>query len=753
MDNNKQKLLKLIRWMPIVGIVFISIILIIISLYGIDRYFNKKAHELENNTKKEMIQNAKKNITTLKALSNDIDVVIVDSYKREVKTEIDSVMILINDIYNDHKSYPKSKIIKIIKEELRGIRFFDDKNGYYFIYDKSGKVILMPIKPSLEGKNLWNYQDIKGKYIIRNFMQGLKKNPGGVFEEWYYYLPNTNIIDKKLGYAKYYKKLNFMIGTAVYYKSIQKEMKKRFLEIAAKLGKTDYSTLTIFDKNNHMIYTSNLKVKCEHCNQKISKFAKLNTNKMNIYKSKDKTIKIITYYKPLQLTIVNKIDSEKINMMIKKNEKELQNVIYKTLTQFLFTAIIFVLLSLLISLYLSKNIEKVFLGYEKSLIRAKEKAQENAKAKSEFLANMSHEIRTPLNAMLGFIQILQSKNFSQEDKEHLNIIEKSGQNLLAIINDILDFSKIEAGKFNIERTTFNPQEDIRIVHELFSAYASEKNILLKINTKNLKYNIISDETRIKQVISNLLSNAIKFTSSGKQIELNVQYDDKTQKLFVEVVDEGIGIAKEKLDTIFQAFTQADNSTTRKYGGTGLGLSISYRLIQLLGGELKVQSELNRGSRFYFEIPAEKSSEIVKSYDKKIKSTKNLKFNHYVLLVEDNRANQIFMKVLLKKLGATQDVANDGAEAIEKFKTHKYDIIFMDENMPIMNGIEATKKIRQIEKEKELNRTIIVALTANSLEGDKERFIGSGMDMYLSKPLDVKKLIDVFKRLDEAEGLA
>jgi len=748
MIKDKQKLLKFMRWIPVLGILSISIILIIISSYGINKYFDEKAQKLEKNIKKEIIQNSKKNITTLKTLSNDVNRVILDSYKREVKISVDIAMILIDTIYNNNNSYPEEKIIEKIKKELRRVRFFSDKSGYYFVYDKNGNVVLLPIKPSLEDKNLWNHQDIKGKYIIQDLIDGSKKKRADrVFQEWYYYIPNTNIMGKKLGYARYYKKLDLMVGTALYYKNIKEEMKKRFLEIVSKIDKTKYSTLSIFDENRHLIYTSGSKMQSQCCNQKIFQLAKPDTNKIYIDKSSDKMIKIATYYKPLKLLMISTIDTNKIDKIIKKNKKEvIENITHKVLQQFLLTAIIFILLSLFISLKLSKIMEKMFLKYEKSIVMEKNRAEKSTKAKSEFLANMSHEIRTPLNAMFGFIQILQSKNFSKEDKEHLNIIEKSGQNLLTIINDILDFSKIEAGKFNIDRTVFNPQKNICVVHELFSGYASEKNILLKINTENLKYNIISDETRLKQVIANLLSNAIKFTLTGKKIELNISYDDKNQKLFVEVTDEGIGISKDKLDTIFQAFTQADNSTTRKYGGTGLGLTISYRLIQLLGGELKVESELNKGSRFYFEIPAEKSSKIVKDEDRNSKPTKDIKFDYHILLVEDNSANQAFMKVLLKKIGVTFDIANNGLEAIEKFKTNKYDIILMDENMPIMNGTEATKNIRRIEKEKNLSHITIVALTANSLEGDEEKFLKVGMDMYLSKPLNIRKLINVFEEL-------
>ena len=734
--------------MPIVGIVSISFILIMISLYGINDYFSQKAKKTEENTKQSMIDTAMKNIRTIKNLSQDIDMVIKDSFKREVRLEVDSGINIINRICKTYSHLSKKEKIEKIKNVLRDFRFFDDKSGYFFIYDKKGNVILLPIKPSLEGKNLLNFRDIKGKYIIREFITKLKKNPNGVFEEWYYYLPGTNIMKKKLGYSKYYKDLDILIGTAIYYVDIKKEIRKRFFHTVSKIENINYSKLVILDDYGEVVYTKNdMSQHSLERAQRVVKIAKSDKDKIHTFISKDsKTMQIFSYYKPLNMTIVSKICLDKLQEVAKNSKKDVDKIMHLVISQFLMTAIAFIMISLLISLYISKNIEKIFFGYEESLIKAKNIALENSKIKSEFLANMSHEIRTPLNAMLGFIQILKDKDFSKEDKEHLNIVEKSGQNLLAIINDILDFSKIEAGKFKIELIEFNPKEDIRVVHGLFAAYASEKNISLKTKTQNLDYNIISDATRVKQVIANLLSNAIKFTSSNKKIELNAKYDKQKQMLHVEVVDEGIGIAKEKINTILQAFTQADSSTTRKYGGTGLGLTISYKLIQLLGGELKVESEVGKGSKFYFEIPAKKSSKIVESSSPKQESIKNLKFNYHILLVEDNHANQMFMQVLLKKLGVSYDIANDGTEAIKEFEENRYDMIFMDENMPIMNGIEATKKIREIEKEKGLNRTIIVALTANSLEGDEERFLEAGMDMYLAKPLDIKKLITVFKDL-------
>jgi len=344
--------------------------------------------------------------------------------------------------------------------------------------------------------------------------------------------------------------------------------------------------------------------------------------------------------------------------------------------------------------------------------------------------------------MLGFVDIIYEKEDKVENKKYLEIIKKSGKNLLTIINDILDFSKIESGKLRIEKIEFNPKEEFGIIVSLFSAKASEKNVSLSINMHNLDYYIISDPVRIKQVISNLVSNAIKFTSPGKKVICNINYNKHTQKLYIEVIDEGVGIEKSKLKSIFKPFSQADTSTTRKYGGTGLGLTISKKLVELLGGELKVDSEIEVGSKFYFSIPAKKTELISKQIQEKSekKEMLNIKFKSNILIVEDNKANQMFLKVVLNSLGIKDiDIANDGIEAIQKVKEKKYDLIFMDENMPNMNGIEASKKIKELG----IN-TPIIAVTANALSGDKERFL-EVMEGYIPKPIDKDKLVEVLNK--------
>jgi len=377
---------------------------------------------------------------------------------------------------------------------------------------------------------------------------------------------------------------------------------------------------------------------------------------------------------------------------------------------------------------------------ESKLTTEKNRARKAEKAKSEFLANMSHEIRTPLNGILGFVDILKDNLKNKQNKEYLKIIDSSGNHLLGVIEDILDFSKIESKKLEIEQIDFDVKDELLSVVELFKAKASEKNIVMSVNLDNdLPQTLNADPLRIKQVISNLLSNAIKFTDNGKKIHITLSYEDET--LSVCVKDEGIGIKQKKLKHIFEAFGQEDSSTTREFGGTGLGLSISKELIKLMNGELNVESEVGKGSEFYFSVPAKQVNSIVKHIEK----TEFRELIGRVLIVEDNKANQMFLSVILKKMKLDFEIANDGLEAVEMCTSTKYDAVFMDENMPNMNGIQATKHIREYEKKNVLEHTPVIALTANALKGDREKFLKAGMDEYITKPFNKKKIYEVLNR--------
>ena len=487
------------------------------------------------------------------------------------------------------------------------------------------------------------------------------------------------------------------------------------------------------------------------------------------------------------------------------------------------------------------------------LAKAQKLAEESTKAKSEFLASMSHEIRTPLNAILGFVTLLK-KEIKEQPKaqEYLDIIDTSGKSLLTIINDILDFSKMQSGQFQIDNYELEPLDEFNKAVMLFSSRAYEKHLnYITYIDPALPSKIKIDGIRVNQILSNLLSNAIKFTPLYGEVKVAVNFSDN--KLIISVQDTGIGITPEQQEHLFDSFTQADNSTTRKYGGTGLGLAISRMLATLMHGELKVVSQKDVGSTFTLTLPVEviqqepteilnkeiisqlriallntlpelnTSMQTLRTYLENFGATSivelkayqedgydllfftpdeeynvpiieagtpavaalrssNIKlanFSHiaplyapftiqsiaeaitdtgvaikkestqtqseqeddevefigHILIAEDNKTNQMLIKLLMMDYALTFKIANDGVEAVELFKKEKFDLVLMDENMPNMNGIEAVKQIRAYEEEKELLLTPIVALTANALQSDRERFLAAGMDGFVAKPID------------------
>ena len=495
-------------------------------------------------------------------------------------------------------------------------------------------------------------------------------------------------------------------------------------------------------------------------------------------------------------------------------------------------------------------------------------------AKSLFLANMSHEIRTPLNGIVGFTEILRSTDLTEEQDEFLSIIDKSSENLLSIINNILDLSKIESNKIEIENIVFDAAEEFESAVETYAVSATEKNIDLNYYMDpTISSKLKGDPTKIKEIIINLLSNAVKFTSYGGEINLEItkiENDNNTSKIKFLVQDNGIGMTKDQQSRIFDAFSQADVSVTRKYGGTGLGLTISSQFVELMGGELELESAKDHGTSFFFTLPLEEiaSSEVnyahaftdltLGKYEQDIptkldnyleeyfkyfgpnlkhfesigdlkeldnnnvcknywididKAKQNImdalhhmdkskfivianvtsrnkveelgiaqsnvifkpvtlsklktvlsntattapqlveettaiqqtKFDAHVLITEDNIINQKLIKRILEEHGITVDIANNGLESFEKRRAGTYDLLFMDIQMPVMDGIEATHEILDYEEDEELAHVPIVALTANALKGDRERFLGEGMDEYITKPIETAELLYILNK--------
>lgn len=386
---------------------------------------------------------------------------------------------------------------------------------------------------------------------------------------------------------------------------------------------------------------------------------------------------------------------------------------------------------------------------EQQLIEAKKMADELTLIKDSFLATMSHEIRTPLTAIIGFSNLLAKSELNEEQETYMKAIHYAGENLLTIINDILDFSKIKAGKLTFENIYFELMDIIHPLIEMFQLKATENNIELSYQIEgNVPMELQGDPVRLNQVLINLLSNALKFTEKGC-IKIHIKIisqDDDNALLKFSVEDTGIGISENKLDSIFESFTQANSNTTRKYGGSGLGLSIVKNIVDLQGGTIAVKSIINKGSIFTFNLPFKKAKKHKKTTDNtdfiKGGNLKEIK----ILLVEDNKTNQQLVSIILNKMGyGTVDIASSGFIAIEKIKQSMYDILLMDIEMPEMDGYEVTQRIRT-QFEEPISNIPIIAMTAHTTSDAKEKCIAVGMNDIISKPFKTEILVNKINQL-------
>ncbi len=392
--------------------------------------------------------------------------------------------------------------------------------------------------------------------------------------------------------------------------------------------------------------------------------------------------------------------------------------------------------------------EEIQQHYVESLIKAREASEAANKAKSEFLAVMTHELRTPMNGVLGMLQLMQTTDLSEEQNDYVETALTSGDHLLGLINDILDFSKIEQGNIELETRFFNLHESLYRVAESFKVVAQAKGLDFQLKIDEVSnLDVKTDETRMRQVLVNLLGNAVKFTDSGfielAVVSMKIQGDLANIEIMVK--DSGKGIGKENLNRIFDAFQQEDASISRRYGGTGLGLAISRQLVDKMGGQLRVESEIGIGSAFKcaFSLPYREHGKRQLPVADTVTNDISDSFNAHVLLVEDNEVNQKVALRMLTHFGVQCELAADGIEAIELCKKQSFDMILMDLQMPNMDGYEATKIIRS--QDGSNKETPIIALTANAFHDVKGECLKAGMNDFLAKPYKKIGLHDLLRR--------
>ena len=705
-----------------------------------------------------------------------------------------------------------AEIKKIIIEGMRPIRF-NSGRGYFFAGDEHGIEQLFADRPEMEGKDLYDMRDTRGAYVIRDMID-IVTGKGEGFYTYYWTKPGVpGKNHPKMAFVKLLEPYRWFLGTGEYLDDFESDIQKEVLERIShiRFGKNNdgyifvvtYTGTTIMNPmqpemigQNHWELTDPDGVKVI---QDERKAAQKPGGDFIYYKwPKPGTGKII-----MKVSFIRGIDEwqwmfgagaylDEIDTMIADKKKELGESVLKSVLRILVILLMAYILALSISIFLARRFNREFgifasffqkseksnipidneklkftefkiladsanrmvAGREKiqrELIEAKDRAIEANQAKNYFLASVSHEIRTPMNAIMGMTDLVLQTDLDDEQKEFIELVKLSTDNLLNLINNILEFSKIESKKISLESRNFSIISVLQQTVRLFEPAAREKSVTLKLDIdENVPTHVNGDPRLLTQVLVNLISNSIKFTDRGGivvQAE-KVDHDNGSSSvtLSFSVADTGIGIPADKLDIIFDSFRQADPSFTRKYGGAGLGLTISKELIELMGGFISVKSEHTKGSTFSFVIPfitsdgsAAENGRIEDEHAELIEKS------YSILVAEDNEVNARMATIMLEKKGHSVGIARNGIEALEKISNGGFDLVLMDIEMPEIDGIEATRLVRQGRAGEAKKDIPIIAMSAHVLEDIKNECIRVGMNDFIAKPVNIAHINRILAR--------
>jgi len=778
------------------SLVLFLVVVVFLGLYlnykeNLDTYSKEYVQDVRSNLKLTVEKTIKQ--------ANLLSVTLTQKSEQAVVDNVGIAYSVAKSIYEtSSKKESKNIIINKISNALKSVKL-NEGAGYFFVIRASDGLAYMHGADSrFEGKGQLSFKNEEGRFIIREMLELAKKQDSG-FLNYKFKHPNRSLKDSsKVTFIKVFKPLNIIIGTGYYLEDIENKVKADIKKYILELSSSGDNYIWVMDSIGTVLvhkYAPQLVGKSA-MSIKDSDGVYITRSLLERSVQSGEAYLQYKWLKPSLGEHVDKISYGKrhdhwgwmfvtgsyIDDIVSWENRRRREFTIAFVQQIFLTLVVAIALVFVLSIIVKRNFSKLNAGftefnrffenpskslsdgdwkdipyeefqllshstqviseYHKMLKDEKNKAEDALKARNEFINNMSHEIRTPMNVIIGMADILDETKMNLEQRKFLDSFQDACTNLLTLLNDILDLSKLESQTFELENSSFDLKEKLSKTVELFKHGAERKELDITLNFgEDIEKHVIADQVRLGQVISNLIGNSIKFTQFG-HVDLNVSLINKDagmQVLRFSVYDTGIGIEKESVDRIFSKFMQADSSVTRRYGGTGLGLSISKRIVDAFGGELRVESEPAKYTEFLFEIPLKIDTSINDSQTVKSKTVDITKIRKgHILVVDDTEDNILLIKKFLEHPDLKISTADNGIEAIEKYKTSTFDLILMDIQMPVMDGHEATRRIRELEKLTN-DHVPIYALTAYAMVENINKSLAAGCDGHISKPIRKKDI--------------